>query len=71
MTNPPTYPGAPRWVKTAGKVIAVLAVVMVAALIFGGGKHGPWRHLGFEANPSAATGSDNVPAPAPPATGNN
>lgn len=71
MANPPDYPGTPAWVKTAGKVVAVLAVVLVAALFFGGGKHGPWRHLNFEANPSAETGSDSVPALSSSTTGNN
>ena len=76
MSSPPTYPGTPAWVKTAGKIVAVLAVLLVAAMIFSGGEHGPWRHLSFEANPSAATGSDNAPAAAsqasavPPASGN-
>lgn len=67
MSSPPTYPGTPRWVKTTGKVIAVLAILLVAAMILSGGKHGPWRHLSFEANPSAATGSDSPPATAGPA----
>ena len=64
MSSPQTYPGTPAWVKTAGKIVAVLAVLLVAAMIFGGGKHGPWRHLSFEANPNAATGSDSAPAAA-------
>ena len=74
MSSPPTYPGTPAWVKTTGKIIALLALVLIAAMIFGGGKHGPWRHLSFEANPSAKTGSDNVPeapSPAAPAASGN
>ena len=76
MSSPPTYPGTPSWVKTAGNVVAVLVILVVAAMIFGGGKHGPWRHLSFEANPSAATGSNSALSTAsqasavPPASGN-
>ena len=70
MSSPPTYPGTPAWVKTAGKVVAVLAVLLVAAMNFGGGKHGPWRHLSFEANPSVKTGPDAVPAAPSPAPAN-
>ncbi|MBC7738756.1 MAG: hypothetical protein H7245_16415 [Candidatus Saccharibacteria bacterium] len=57
--------------KTTAKVVAVLAALLVVALILGGGKHGPWRHLSFEANPTAATGSDSVPAQPSSVTGNN
>ena len=58
------------------QLVVFLAVLLVAAMIFGGGKHGPWRHLSFEANPSAASGSDSAPAaasqaPAVPATSGN
>lgn len=64
MSDHQNYPGTPAWVKTAGKAVAVLAVLLVAAMIFGGGKHGPWRHLSFEANPTAATGADAAPTAA-------
>lgn len=45
-TNPQTQPSPrPGWVKVLGIVAAVLIVVVVALAIFGGGDHGPGRHL--------------------------
>ena len=35
----------PRWVKVAGIVLAVLALLIVIALLVGGGGHGPSRHF--------------------------
>ena len=41
----PRPPGAPRWVKLFGIVaVAIVAIVVIVAL-FGGGEHGPGRHL--------------------------
>jgi hypothetical protein len=39
-----TYEGMPAWVKTLFIIGAVLAVLLLAVLLFGGGQHGPWRH---------------------------
>jgi hypothetical protein len=39
--------GMPRWVKVSLAVAAVLLVLAIAVmLLFGGGEHGPGRHLG-------------------------
>lgn len=44
MTEPPRYPGAPRWVKVSGIVVGgVLLLALILLLIPGG--HGPGRHL--------------------------
>jgi len=36
--------GIPRWVKVAGIVLAVLALLVIVVLLVGGGDHGPRRH---------------------------
>ncbi len=41
----PSPPGAPRWVKVAGIIAAVMALVLVV-LVFTGTTHGPGRHGG-------------------------
>lgn len=66
MSDHRDYPGTPAWVKATGKIAAFIAVLLIAAMIFGGGKHGPWRHLSFEATPTATTGADGAPAIASP-----
>jgi hypothetical protein len=38
--------GLPRWAKISGIVAAVVTVLLVAAMLLGGGQHGPARHLG-------------------------
>ncbi|MFD7011345.1 hypothetical protein [Rhodococcus jostii] len=35
----------PRWVKVIALVLGVLLVLVVAVMLFGGGNHGPGRHL--------------------------
>ena len=35
----PPYPGAPRWVKIFGAVVAVTLLLLV--IVFAGGEHGP------------------------------
>jgi hypothetical protein len=57
MDDLPSYPGTPRWVKISGIVAVVLALLLVIAAIFGGGRHGPGRHL-----PSGDAGGDTQPA---------
>jgi hypothetical protein len=37
--------GAPRWVKVVGIVALVLALLVAVMLLFGGGSHGPGRHM--------------------------
>jgi hypothetical protein len=54
----------PRWVKVFGVVAAVVAVLFVVSLLFGGGAHGPGRHLpGGGDPPAGADGglSDHTP----------
>ena len=46
--------GMPRWVKVSLAVAAVLLVLAVALMLFGGGDHGPGRHLGGAA-PTSST----------------
>ncbi|MFD6859170.1 hypothetical protein ACFWCF_17735 [Rhodococcus sp. NPDC060090] len=60
----------PRWVKMVAAVVGVLLVLVVAVMLFGGGNHGPGRHLsapaaaahpmisadGVEFSPDARTG---------------
>ena len=41
----PQHPPRPRWVKIAGVVAAVVVLVVIAVALFGGGEHGPGRHL--------------------------
>ena len=41
-------PKVPRWVKVLGIVAGVIVVLAIAALAFGGGEHGPGRHLSGE-----------------------
>jgi hypothetical protein len=48
------YPGTPRWVKTLGKIAALLAVLAVLLMVFGGGQHGPWRHFSSSNQPASA-----------------
>lgn len=35
----------PRWVKVSAFVALAIAVLVVAALLLGGGRHGPRRHV--------------------------
>lgn len=36
---------APRWVKVMGITLIVLVLLMLLVMLFGGGDHGPGRHL--------------------------
>lgn len=38
--------GMPRWVKVFTVIGALLVVLLVVGLVFGGGNHGPGRHTG-------------------------
>lgn len=35
----------PRWVKVSGVIAIVLVLLVVGLALFGGGKHGPGRHM--------------------------
>jgi hypothetical protein len=53
MADPPLYPDSrerpstPRWVKVFGVIALLLVVLVVIALLTGGGpgEHGPGRHV--------------------------
>lgn len=44
-TTPTGSAGMPRWVTVSLAVAAVLLVLAIAVMLFGGGEHGPGRHL--------------------------
>jgi hypothetical protein len=49
--------GVPGWVKVSGIIAGAVIVLLAAMLIFGGGNHGPGRHmggLGATGSPAAA-----------------
>ena len=56
MANRPPYPGTPRWVKVLG-IIVIVVVLLVFAVMFIGGEHGPSRHT-----PSGDAGSQVPPS---------
>ena len=43
MADLPPYPGTPRWVKVFA-IIVIALVLLVVAMMFIGGEHGPGRH---------------------------
>jgi hypothetical protein len=38
-------PRTPRWVKVSGIIAIVLVLLVVGLMLFGGGQHGPMRHM--------------------------
>ena len=56
MANRPPYPGTPRWVKVFG-IIVIVVILLVFAVMFIGGEHGPGRHT-----PSGDAGSQVPPS---------
>ena len=63
MPNEPTRPdkdpdrgqetltGPPRWVKISAVAVGVLILIVVAAMLLTGGRHGPARHgVGMDAS---------------------
>lgn len=46
--------GTPRWVKVFAVIALVVIVLLAVALIAGGGKHGPGRHMGSVGGETAA-----------------
>ena len=58
MTDPPAYPGAPRWVKVSGIIAIGLVLLVVIVVVTGvGGPHGPGRHI-----PSGDAGGGTPPS---------
>jgi hypothetical protein len=55
MAAPAPYPGAPRWVKVFGIILAVVVLLFVI-LLFTRGPHGPRRHMPFQGPPGEAAG---------------
>jgi hypothetical protein len=53
MADLPPYPGTPRWVKVSGIVAIVLVLLVGGLIVFGGGRHGPGRHLPVGQTPPA------------------
>lgn len=45
VETPTPPPKAPGWVKVFAIIAIVVVLIVVLALVFGGGKHGPGRHL--------------------------
>ncbi|MQA25171.1 MAG: hypothetical protein GEU94_06815 [Micromonosporaceae bacterium] len=41
----PSTAGTPRWVKVFGGVLIALVLLIIAAMLIGGGDHGPSRHM--------------------------
>jgi hypothetical protein len=55
--------GTPRWVKVFGFVALVLILLIGALLLFGGGSHGPGRHLGGDTPAGDAGRNAQPPGP--------
>jgi len=49
-SDPRSPPGAPRWVKVSGIIVAVV-VLLVLILLLTGNNHGPGRHIDGERPP--------------------
>ena len=47
--------GMPGWVKVFVVIGVVLLVLLIAGLVFGGGEHGPGRHMGGGAGDETPT----------------
>jgi hypothetical protein len=63
------YPGAPRWVKVFGIIIAIPILLFVILMLAGGpGRHGPGRHFG-PGDAGESTPPPSVPDEPPPSGG--
>lgn len=61
MTDRPSYPGLPRWVKVSGIILIVL--ILLVAIIFAfdiGGEHGPEQFGPGQHGPSNDTGGETM-----------
>jgi hypothetical protein len=62
MTEQPSYPGIPRWVKVSGIVVIVLILLVAVVFAFDiGGKHGPEQFGPGQHAPSGDAGSGTAP----------
>ena len=52
-------PKVPRWVKVVGIIAGIVLLLAIAALAFGGGQHGPGRHMSGQGGNSH--GSNHTP----------
>lgn len=50
----------PRWVKVVGIVVGVLLVLVILVMVFGGGNHGPGRHMSLGNTSGPAAISEDV-----------
>jgi ferric-dicitrate binding protein FerR (iron transport regulator) len=44
-----------RWIRVTLVVLAIIALVVVAVMLLGGGSHGPWRHTAPAASEHVVT----------------
>lgn len=56
-------PRAPRWLRVVVAVVVAAVVLALVVALWGGGSHGPGRHVG--AGPTAGTGANPVSAVGP------
>lgn len=62
-STPAAPPRTPRWVLVLGAIVAILVLLLVGVMLFGGGEHGPSRHapaeqVGQQGPGDAARGHD-------------
>jgi hypothetical protein len=60
--------GTPRWVKVFGVIAVVLVLLIGGLMLFGGGGHGPGRHLGGD-TPAGDAGRNAPPSGVPEQSG--
>ncbi|MGH3023765.1 MAG: hypothetical protein ACRDNI_08935 [Gaiellaceae bacterium] len=60
--------GVPRWVKVFGIVALVAVVLLVVAILIGGGDHGPSRHTPGERSNTTSDTSGGHTGPPPGVT---
>ena len=67
--RPATEPGGstatPRWVKVSAAIAVAVVLLIAAMLVFGGGEHGPGRHLGGGDNAAGESRDDARATEAP------